>query len=158
MGTEVLRCSNITRSLLFFLYLYFCIGFDGVVIAAQWSATFSHLLCSPKFGYYDVNMPVKFCSEAYFFRLEVLKEAEISDPQLKVPPGGLGSEFLRPEKIHRPQPDLNLRTLDLEANTLPRDHRDWLVWVWIILYHIITISSLEIFHLVSSASLNLTLI
>ena len=31
--------------------------------------------------------------------------------------------FLRPEKIHRSQPDLNQRTLDLEASTLPRDHR-----------------------------------
>ena len=32
------------------------------------------------------------------------------------------SGFLRPEKIHRPQPDMNPRTLDLEASTLPRDH------------------------------------
>ena len=27
------------------------------------------------------------------------------------------------KKIHLPQPDLNPRTLDLEASTLPRDHR-----------------------------------
>ena len=30
--------------------------------------------------------------------------------------------FLRPQKIHRPQQDLNPRTLDLEAITLPQDH------------------------------------
>ena len=42
-------------------------------------------------------MSIKFCSEAYFFRLESLPE-------------DLYSGFLRPEKIHRPQPDLNLRT------------------------------------------------
>ena len=40
-------------------------------------------------------------------------KSQTQDPYLKVPP----------EKIHRPQPDLNPRTLDLEASTLPRDHR-----------------------------------
>ena len=30
------------------------------------------------------------------------------------------SGFLHPEKIHRPQPDVNPRTLDLETSTLPR--------------------------------------
>ena len=35
----------------------------------------------------------------------------------------MSSGFLRPEKIHRPQSGLNPRTLDLEASTLPRDHR-----------------------------------
>ena len=46
---------------------------EGVVIAAQCTATFSDLLCSPEFRYYkDVNMSIKFCSEAYFFRLEVV--------------------------------------------------------------------------------------
>ena len=34
----------------------------------------------------------------------------------------LCSEFLRPEKIHRPQPGLNLQTLDLKTSMLPRDH------------------------------------
>ena len=32
------------------------------------------------------------------------------------------SELFGPEKIHRPQPGLNPRTLDIEASTLPRDH------------------------------------
>ena len=34
------------------------------------------------------------------------------------------SGFLRPEKSYRPQPGLNPRTLDLEASTVPQDHRD----------------------------------
>ena len=45
------------------------------------------------------------------------------DSQPKVPPGGLVLRIFTPEKIHRPQPDFNPRTLDLEAITLPRDHR-----------------------------------
>ena len=45
------------------------------------------------------------------------------DPSLKSLQEDLCSEFLRPERIYRPQPDLNPRTLDLEASTLPRDHR-----------------------------------
>ena len=53
-----------------------------------------------------MNKPIKFCSEAYFFRF------------LDSLPDDLGSEFLRPEKIHRPQPGLNPRTLDLEVSTL----------------------------------------
>ena len=62
-------------------------------------------------------MTIKFCSGAYFFRLE----PDISNSGSR--PEDLGSEFLRPEKIHRPQPGLNPRTLDFEASTLPRDHR-----------------------------------
>ena len=42
-------------------------------------------------------------------------KSQTRDPQ----PGG----FLRPKKTHRPQTDLNPRTLDLEASTLLRDHR-----------------------------------
>ena len=46
------------------------------------------------------------------------------DPQLKVSlPEDLCSGFLRPEKLHRPQPGLNPRTFDLKASTLPRDYR-----------------------------------
>ena len=48
-------------------------------------------------------------------------KSQTRDPQLKIPPGGLCSGFLHPEKIHRLQPGLNLRTLDLEASALPRD-------------------------------------
>ena len=33
------------------------------------------------------------------------------------------SGFLRPEKIHQPQPVLNQQTLDLKACMLPWDHR-----------------------------------
>ena len=42
---------------------------------------------------------------------------------LKSLPVDLCSGFLRPEKIRQPQSGLNPRTLDLEASTLPRDHR-----------------------------------
>ena len=55
------------------LFCVFCICFGGVVITAQCTETFSDLLCSPEFRYYyDVNMPIKVCSEAYFFKIEVL--------------------------------------------------------------------------------------
>ena len=41
-----------------FVVLY-CI--DGVVIAAQWTATFLRSIVLPEFRYLDVNMPIKFC-------------------------------------------------------------------------------------------------
>ena len=39
------------------------------------------------------------------------------------PPAGLVLWIFTSWKIHRSQPGLNPRTLDLEANTLPQDHR-----------------------------------
>ena len=42
---------------------------------------------------------------------------------MKSLPEDLCSGFSRPEKIHQPQPGLDLRTLDLETSMLPRDHR-----------------------------------
>ena len=69
-------------------------------------------------------MPIKFCSEAYLGFFNEPVKSQTWDPQLKVRPGGLVFRiFLHPEKIHRPQPGLNPRTLDLEASTVPRDHR-----------------------------------
>ena len=44
-------------------------------------------------------------------------------PSLKSLPEDFCSGFLRPEKIHQPQPSLNQPTLDLEVSILPRDHR-----------------------------------
>ena len=32
---------------------------------------FKDVLCYPNLGITNVNMPIKFCSEAYFFMLEV---------------------------------------------------------------------------------------
>ena len=61
-------------------------------------------------------MPIKFCSEAHLF-------LGSRTPSLKSLPEDLCSGFLLPEKIHRPQPGLNPRTLDPEASTLSRDHR-----------------------------------
>ena len=50
-------------------------------------------------------------------------KSQTRDPSLKSLPEDLWSGFLRPEKIHSPLPGLNTRTLDLEASTLPLDHR-----------------------------------
>ena len=72
-------------------------------------------------------MPIKFCSEAYFSGWRFFNEPEISDsgpPALKSLPKNLCLGFLRPEQIHRTQPSLNPRTLDLEASKLPQDRRD----------------------------------
>ena len=66
-------------------------------------------------------MPNKFCSEAYFFRLEVLWRAwylRLGTQGLKSIPEDLRSRFLRLEKIHRPQPGLNSRTLDPETDII----------------------------------------
>ena len=52
-----------------------------------------------------------------------VSEIWLGSPSLKFLPEDLCSGFLHPEKIHRPQPGLNPRTLDLEAKTLPRNHR-----------------------------------
>ena len=68
-------------------------------------------------------MPIKVCSETYFFRLEVLyRESEISDsgPAAQSPSRRTCAQDFY---IHRPQSGLNPRTLDPEASTLPRDHR-----------------------------------
>ena len=51
-----------------------------VVIAAQCSKIFKDLLYSPEFRYYqDMNLPIRFCSEAYFSGLRFFNEPEISD-------------------------------------------------------------------------------
>ena len=51
-------------------------------------------------------------------------KSQTRDHQLKVPPGGFVLMiFYVLKKIHRLQPGLNPRNLDLEAITLPRDHR-----------------------------------
>ena len=67
-------------------------------------------------------MPIIFYSEAYFSVLRLFNEPEIFDSGPPALLEDLCSGFLRPEKIHRPQLDLNPQTLDLEASTLTRDH------------------------------------
>ena len=52
-------------------------------------------------------------------------KSQTRDLQVKVPPGGLVLRIFTSLKIHRPQLDLNPQTLNLEASTLPRDHRCW---------------------------------
>ena len=54
-------------------------------------------------------------------------EPEVT-PSSKSLPEDLCSAVLHPEKIHRPQPDLNSQTLDLKASMLPRDHRGKLIY------------------------------
>ena len=69
---------------------------------------------------------LNFAQRPIFSGLRFFNEPEILDSgpeSLKSLPEDLCSRFLRHEKIHRPQPDLNPRTLDLEASTLSRDHR-----------------------------------
>ena len=113
-------CRCLLLGVLYCIILY-CI--EMMVIAV-------HPVCSLEFWYLDVNLPIKFCSEAYFFRLEVLYRAlnlTLGTPSLKSLPEDLYSGFLRSEKLHRPQSGLNPLTLDLEASTLPRDHRGPLI-------------------------------
>ena len=65
---------------------------------------------------------LNFAQMSIFSGLRFFDEPEISDsgpPSLKSLPEDLCSGFLRPEKIHRPQPDFNPRTLDLEASSYP---------------------------------------
>jgi hypothetical protein len=48
------------------------IAVHEVVIATQCTATFFlRSIVLPNLGITNVNMPIKFCSEAYFFMLEV---------------------------------------------------------------------------------------
>ena len=61
--------------------------------------------------------------------LDKSRPRRLGTPSLKSLPEDLCSGFLCPEKIYRAQPDLNPRTLDLEAITLPRDYRDRLAWL-----------------------------
>ena len=100
--------------------ILYCIVLKGWSLLPNALQPFQDLLCFPEFRYYqDVNMLIKFCSETYFFRLEVLR---LGTPSIKSLREDFCSGFLRPEKIHRPQSSLNPGTLDLEASTLPRDH------------------------------------
>ena len=83
-------------------------------------------MSSPEFRYWDENMPIKLCSEAYFFRLEVLQRAwnlRLGTPSLKSLPEDLCSGVLYPEKIHRPQPELNLGSPG--EHVTPRRTANW---------------------------------
>ena len=102
----------------------FVFVFDVVVTTAQCIATFSDLLCSPKFRYYkDVNMLIKFCSEAYFSGLRFFNEPEISDsglPALSPFRRTCAQDFYVLKKFIYLS---RVWTWDLEASTVPRDHR-----------------------------------
>ena len=74
-----------------------------------------------------------------FLALGFFNDPEISESLAE----DLCSVFLRPEKIHRPQLGLNPRTLDLEASTLPRDHRNRLGDVLLDILHADFCSSVQ---------------
>ena len=95
---------------------------EGVVIAAQCTATFSDLLCSPNLGITRTWVcRLNFAQRPIFSALRFFKEPEISDSE---PPAWSPSRrTCAQEKIHRHHPSLNPRTLDLEASTLPWDYR-----------------------------------
>ena len=65
-------------------------------------------------------MQINFAERPMFLDLRFFNEPEISDSGPPAPED-MCSGFQDPEKIHRPQPGLNPRTLDLGASTLPRD-------------------------------------
>jgi len=59
--------------MMYSMYVLYCIVLMGWSLLPNELRPFQDLLCSPEFKYfYDVNMLNKFCSEAYFSRLEVL--------------------------------------------------------------------------------------
>ena len=78
-----------------------CIILKGWSLLPNALRRFQDLLRSPEFRYYyDVNKPIKFCSEAYFSGLRFFNEPEISDsgpPALKSLREDLCSRFLRPD-------------------------------------------------------------
>ena len=81
-------------------------------------------LCSPEFGYIRMWIcRLNFAQRPIFLAWGSLTSliSQTPDPSFTSLSEDLWSGFLRPEKIHQPQSGLNLRTLDLEARTLPRD-------------------------------------
>ena len=78
-------------------YLIGSATFQESIVLMGWSLLpnalrpFWDILCSPEFRYWEVNMPIKFCSEDYFQAWGSLTslKCQTRDSQLKVPPGGL---------------------------------------------------------------------
>ena len=106
---------------------------DGVVIAAQCTATFSRSIVLPRIRVLGSEYADYIFLRGLFFQargsLTSLK-SWLGTPSLKSLQEDLCSGFLRLEKIHQPQPDLNLRTFDLKAR-LPRPtwrNLDFTVW------------------------------
>ena len=102
----------------------YCI--DGVVIAALMHCDLFEIYWAPlNLGITRTSIcRLNFAQRPIFSGLRFFNEPKILDSGSPAPlPEDLCSGFLRPEKIHRPQSGLNPRTLDLEASTLPRDHR-----------------------------------
>ena len=101
-------------------------GINRVVIAALMHCELFKIYCaSPNLGITRTwKCRLNFAQRPIFSGFRFFNEPEISDSghQLTVR-RTCAQEFYVLKKIHRPQPDLNPRTLDLEASTLPRNHR-----------------------------------
>ena len=101
---------------------------------------------------------LNFAQRPIFSGLRFFNEPDISDfgtPSLKSLLEDLWSGFLRPEKIHWPHPSLNPQTLELEASTLPRDHRGrrvqvilYLILMWLSKWLTITCHS-AVWHIIN---------
>ena len=62
------------------IIVLYCIVLKGWSLLPNELRPFQDLLCSREFRYdKDVNMPIKFCSETYFFQTRLFNEPEITD-------------------------------------------------------------------------------
>ena len=92
-----------------------------------WGGHCCPMHCDPFFRFIVVprilvlGRRLNFAQRPIFSGLRCFNKPEISS--LNSLPQDMCLGILRPEKIHRLQSGLNSRTLDLEASTLPRDHR-----------------------------------
>ena len=79
MGNLPINIMIKTKFIISCIVMY-CIVLKGWSLLPDVLRPFQDLFCSPEFRYYwDVNMPIKFCSEAYFSGLRFFNEPEISD-------------------------------------------------------------------------------
>ena len=127
------QCGNRLKAIIVLFHnnvVLYCI--DWVAIATLMHCDLFDICCAPP------NLGItrtwicrlNFDQRPICLGLRFFNEPETSDsgpPSLKSLPEDLCSGFLRPEKIHRPQSDFNPQILDLEASTLPRDYRGWLL-------------------------------
>ena len=93
-----------------------------MVIAALMHCDLFKIYCAPP------NLGI---TRTWICQLNFAWDLRLRTPSLKSLLEDWCSGFLHPEKIHRPQPDLNLQALNLEVSTLPWDHQGQLLTVLI---------------------------
>ena len=100
----------------------FFIYFNGLVIALR---PFKINCAPPNLVIRTWLCRLNFAQRLFFSGLRFFNEPEIQirDPQLKVPPGGLVLRIFTSWKNPSTLSDLKPWILDLEASTLPQDHR-----------------------------------